>query len=1090
MTFLRSFRNLPLAALTAGLALTLTAASASSQQVTYYNFNTPATANPSQYSNTCTPNSASNPLFCFNSLGSYQDPTFIQDPAGTGPYAVQLTYPQASQAASMWFSVPQNVASGFNLWFQFKMTPSSSSYATADGIAFVIQNALNGGTDAASACSGAGQGPTAIGGGGGCMGYGGIPNSVALEFDTYDNDYDPTDIPGSYSDNHVALQSCGLNQGTPNANSPAHIGTGNCLLSLGGPNSSTVSTLVQNPQTSTATPTPVTLADGNVHQVVMVYNGPLDTPANTLSVYLDPQFNPGTLTPVAGSVPLFTGSFDITQYMNLTSNSGFSPAYVGFTSATGSAFEQHELMAWTFTPHTTVSQQQPLNPPGTATTFDFGTHSYTPNFPPGTNTNDITMGVIANTITPAQFTSLLGLGATQYTGSQCQVYDDTGGKCIIYSAYCFYTDTGTPTACPAPATPPSDCADPSASDCITLMSSYNNSVQPTSPGYLQGDPLFSPVSSISTSGTTATVNCLGECAVTANQTVTILDANDIPVVSNITVQTVPALNQFTFTTASPVTQSGGFLTSNNAQDIFISYNEQNIDGSTTGHAKNFSDFVVTGVTMIGSQTQLSAPNNNTATVNQPEQLTANLTIPSTVAENGLPANLLQLLPTGSPGLTIGGTYSFFEGTSTTPINGCGSVAPTLNNLVWQATCSYTPTSTDPVTITAVYSGDSYHQSSSDNVVLTVNPQTVSVNVGTVPAGLSFTINGTPYTTAQSPSWNVGTSYTLGTTSPQSGTAGTQYVFSSWSDGGAIIHNLPAPSSTVNYTASFTTQYLLNAAAGAGGTVTAANGYQNAQSVQSLSATPSAGYTFSGWTGSGDIANPASANTTVTMNGPENPVASFTAASTLSISPSSIDFGTLYLGSIVTKTVTVRNLGTTALSITGPRIAIVRGGNSNEFITLNLCPRSLAAGKSCIMTVTFIAGPFYTPQTAALTVTDSSPGSPQTVPLTATVINPRVRVSAASVNFGTHKVGTSTASALTVTNIGTTDLSIANVGLTGANPLDFSAPNTCPATLPAGSSCTLHVTFTPQAKKGRSAVLVITDNAQNSPQTVSLSGTGN
>ena len=43
-----------------------------------------------------------------------------------------------------------------------------------------------------------------------------------------------------------------------------------------------------------------------------------------------------------------------------------------------------------------------------------------------------------------------------------------------------------------------------------------------------------------------------------------------------------------------------------------------------------------------------------------------------------------------------------------------------------------------------------------------------------------------------------------------------------------------------------------------------------------------------------------------------------------------------------------------------------------------------------MTITFIAGPFYTPQTATLTVTDSSPGSPQTVPLTATVINPRVR----------------------------------------------------------------------------------------------------
>jgi hypothetical protein len=608
---------------------------------------------------------------------------------------------------------------------------------------------------------------------------------------------------------------------------------------------------------------------------------------------------------------------------------------------------------------------------------------------------------------------------------------------------------------------------------------------------LQGDPLFSPIESINTSGTTATVTCLGECAVTANQTVTILDTNDTAVASNITVGTVLALNQFTFTSSSPITQSGGFLTSNNVQDIFLSYSPENIDGSTTGKTKNFSDFVVTAVTMIGSGMQLAGPNsNNTATVNQPNQLTATLNIPATVQATGIPGNLITLLPGGSPGLTVGGTVSFFEDGSLTPINGCNGVALTLNTSIYTATCSYTPTTTGSHTISAQYSGDFYHQGSSGSLPLTVNPQTVSVNVGTIPSGLSFAINGTSFTTAQSPSWNVGTSYTLGTTSPQSGTAGTQYVFSSWSDGGAIVHDVAAPSSPVNYTASFTTQYLLNAVAGPGGSVTAVNGYYNAQSVQSLSATPTAGYTFSGWTGSGDIANPGSASTSVTMNGPEALTANFTAASTVSLSPSSIDFGTLYLGSIVTKTVTVRNLGTTALSITDPRIAIVQGGNSSEFITLNLCPRSLAAGKTCIMTVTFIAGPFYTPQTAALTVTDSSPGSPQLVPLTATVINPRVRVSAGSVNFGTHKVGTSTTSTLTVTNIGTTDLSITNVGLTGANPLDFSAPNTCPSTLAAGSSCTLHVTFTPQAKKGRSAVLVITDNAQNSPQSVSLSGTGN
>ncbi len=74
-------------------------------------------------------------------------------------------------------------------------------------------------------------------------------------------------------------------------------------------------------------------------------------PANYIYVYLDPAFNPGTHTPVAGSTPLFSGPFDITKYMNLNNGT----AYVGFTAATGGCFEQHELMGFAFTPHNYAS---------------------------------------------------------------------------------------------------------------------------------------------------------------------------------------------------------------------------------------------------------------------------------------------------------------------------------------------------------------------------------------------------------------------------------------------------------------------------------------------------------------------------------------------------------------------------------------------------------------------------------------------------------------------------------------------------------------------------------------------------------------
>jgi uncharacterized repeat protein (TIGR02543 family) len=52
-----------------------------------------------------------------------------------------------------------------------------------------------------------------------------------------------------------------------------------------------------------------------------------------------------------------------------------------------------------------------------------------------------------------------------------------------------------------------------------------------------------------------------------------------------------------------------------------------------------------------------------------------------------------------------------------------------------------------------------------------------------------------------------------------------------------------------------------------------------------------GYVFSNWTGSA-VANPNSAFTTITMNGPENVTANFLSA--ITASPSSVAFGTVYL----------------------------------------------------------------------------------------------------------------------------------------------------------------------------------------------------
>ena len=235
---------------------------------------------------------------------------------------------------------------------------------------------------------------------------------------------------------------------------------------------------------------------------------------------------------------------------------------------------------------------------------------------------------------------------------------------------------------------------------------------------------------------------------------------------------------------------------------------------------------------------------------------------------------------------------------------------------------------------------------------------------------------------------------------------------------------------------------------------------------------------------GDYAAPSPTSVTVAVNQPAAPVANIT--------PSSIAFGTsIYLGSVITKTVTVANVGNAAMTISNPFIALVKGGNSNEFVTVNLCPKSLAAGKSCTMTVTFIAGPFYTPQTATLMITDSAAGSPQSVPLSATVIDPVASFNPSSLNLGTEKTNSGSASkSITVTSAGGTALSISKVTISGADAGDFTETNNCIGTFNPKATCTISVTLKPKAKGRPTATLVVTDNAQQATQSIPLVGTGN
>jgi len=185
--------------------------------------------------------------------------------------------------------------------------------------------------------------------------------------------------------------------------------------------------------------------------------------------------------------------------------------------------------------------------------------------------------------------------------------------------------------------------------------------------------------------------------------------------------------------------------------------------------------------------------------------------------------------------------------------------------------------------------------------------------------------------------------------------------------------------------------------------------------------------------------------------------------------------------------TVTNTGDATLNIT--QIGLT-GSYPNCFRETNSCGTSLTAGSSCTISVQFAPSGVGS-YTAAVTISDNAPNSPQSVALSGTGTgSPQVSFSNTALAFGSQLGGTtSSAQNLTVTNTGSVTLTITQLGLTGSYPNCFKETNSCGSSLAVGSSCTVSVQFAPSGVGSYTAAVTLNDNAPNSPQSVSLSGTG-
>ena len=103
--------------------------------------------------------------------------------------------------------------------------------------------------------------------------------------------------------------------------------------------------------------------------------------------------------------------------------------------------------------------------------------------------------------------------------------------------------------------------------------------------------------------------------------------------------------------------------------------------------------------------------------------------------------------------------------------------------------------------------------------------------------------------------------------------------------------------------------------------------------------------------------------------------------------------------------------------------------------------------------------------------------------------PLVAFSPGRLTFGGQQVGTiGPVENVTVSNDGTADLHVGGIDITGADPGDFVARDTCRVVAPS-SSCSVGVQFAPTAIDLRQATVGLADDAPGSPQGFSVSGFG-
>jgi urease beta subunit len=229
-----------------------------------------------------------------------------------------------------------------------------------------------------------------------------------------------------------------------------------------------------------------------------------------------------------------------------------------------------------------------------------------------------------------------------------------------------------------------------------------------------------------------------------------------------------------------------------------------------------------------------------------------------------------------------------------------------------------------------------------------------------------------------------------------------------------------------------------------------------------------------------------------------------------VSPAGLSFFTKSVGTTsAARTVTVKNTGTAPLQLDTGNCGYdvnpcTEGSYSGDYsISANSCGiNTIAVGTTCTFSVDFTPST-SNEETGSINIYDNAVNSPQSISLTGLATSATVSVSSASLTFpaaGAAPVGlgeTSPAQTVTVTNTGKVPVQMGfaspsgddpSISSTYANDFAVTSDSCAGNTIPAGTTCTFSVTFTPSTLNDEIGTLDIYGNTVTNPQQITLQGT--